>query len=228
MLASSDLAQESTLLHNLDAVLAYRLPELEHRLVALGLVEHVERAAELFQEVKKYLVVADCVRESTLPMFSARVDEAWHQFALFTREYSEFCTRFAGVYLHHQPTASHEAADARASASFSDFQGVYERTFGLLPAAWFDELHLQSHTRLRGDRKLGRLRAEANGAHAQLVTERARASVVCRTSGNGYAALRFIADHSTFLLRELPGLSDGDRVRLCQPLVRFRILHIAP
>jgi hypothetical protein len=228
MLTPSDLPQGSALLRNLDEVLAYRVPELERKLLGLGLVEHAERAAELFQEVKKYLVLADSERELTLPMFSARVDETWHQFALFTREYIDFCTRFAGTYLHHQPSASNERSDARRSATFSDFQRVYERTFGSLPAAWFDELHLLPHTRLRCDRRLGPLRVECDAVRAHLVVDDVKSSVLCSTGRDGLAALRFIAEHPTFLLRELPGLRDTDRVRLCQPLVQFRILHVAP
>jgi hypothetical protein len=31
------------------------------------------------------------------------VDNMWHNFILYTKDYHEFCQRFFGEYLHHQP-----------------------------------------------------------------------------------------------------------------------------
>jgi hypothetical protein len=36
------------------------------------------------------------------------VDEMWHTFVLFTREYTEFCQRHFGRYLHHAPSTHAE------------------------------------------------------------------------------------------------------------------------
>lgn len=35
---------------------------------------------------------------------SAMVDDGWHTFILFTRDYAEFCQRVAGFFIHHVPT----------------------------------------------------------------------------------------------------------------------------
>ncbi|WP_374201838.1 hypothetical protein [Actinokineospora sp. PR83] len=34
---------------------------------------------------------------------SAEVDPGWHAFLLYTREYTEFCHRIAGRFIHHVP-----------------------------------------------------------------------------------------------------------------------------
>lgn len=34
---------------------------------------------------------------------SKQVDQGWHAFILYTREYTEFCERLAGGYIHHTP-----------------------------------------------------------------------------------------------------------------------------
>lgn len=37
-----------------------------------------------------------------------RLDEMWHCFLLFTREYHEFCERYLGRFIHHIPLTSEE------------------------------------------------------------------------------------------------------------------------
>jgi hypothetical protein len=35
---------------------------------------------------------------------SPMVDDGWHMFILYTRDYAAFCQRLAGQYLHHEPS----------------------------------------------------------------------------------------------------------------------------
>jgi hypothetical protein len=46
-------------------------------------------------------------------MPSQVVDVAWHEFILFTREYSQFCSKALGHFLHHTPA---EAMKSRVEA----------------------------------------------------------------------------------------------------------------
>ena len=39
-------------------------------------------------------------------MPSKAVDEAWHEMILITREYTYFCERAFGRYLHHNPDST--------------------------------------------------------------------------------------------------------------------------
>lgn len=34
----------------------------------------------------------------------AEIDDMWHTFILFTREYTDFCNHYFGHYIHHAPT----------------------------------------------------------------------------------------------------------------------------
>ena len=36
------------------------------------------------------------------------LDNMWHEFILFTREYHDFCEKYFGVYLHHIPCSERE------------------------------------------------------------------------------------------------------------------------
>jgi hypothetical protein len=46
-------------------------------------------------------------------MPSAAVDDAWHEFILFTRDYDRFCQKAFGQFLHHTPTAGLGVASPR-------------------------------------------------------------------------------------------------------------------
>jgi hypothetical protein len=212
-----------------DELLAFRAPYLEKKLVRLGVAESELEAARLFQEVKKYLALGELHRGKRLPMFSTRIDEVWHQFVLFTSAYAEFCARFLGRFVHHIPAEYPEAPEAAAMPvmSFDDFRRAYESTFGLFCTSWLDELSLGEATRLRWSGVPMQVRRERD--RAVLFRDDDAQTVLCRVSLRAEPALRFIAGHRSFLVRELPGLRDAEeRVLLCRPLVRFGVLRLAP
>ncbi len=62
----------------------------------------------LFLEFKKLLFIlvnCDKVGLSDFNIFQqmSLLDEFWHLFILMTKEYSEFCNKYFGFYLHHSP-----------------------------------------------------------------------------------------------------------------------------
>jgi len=65
-----------------------------------------EERAQVFEGLRDYFAIcaADPQRRAGMP--SRIVDEAWHTFILFTREYTDFCQRAFGGYLHHAPSGS--------------------------------------------------------------------------------------------------------------------------
>jgi hypothetical protein len=210
-------------------LMAFEAPYLEAKLLRLGLVETREEAASLFQEVKKYLLLAEHYSPRTLPMFSVRVDEIWHQFVLFTAEYAEFCARFAGRFLHHAPSEADAETAREQVVSFAEFRAEYAARFGELSSHWSDELSLKPATRLAQAVHALPLRVETEENHARLVHAGSREQLVCRTPKRCADALRFIASERCFLVRELPGLRvDRERIELCRPLVKFGILRLAP
>jgi hypothetical protein len=79
---------------------SYQHPGLVSRLQQkLGVTS--SEAEDLFSDVKYFLY--DC-HLSDVPLSpSERVDEGWHNFILFTKDYADFCHRNFGRFIHHVP-----------------------------------------------------------------------------------------------------------------------------
>jgi hypothetical protein len=63
-----------------------------------------EQIRQIIQGLRDYLALCYLAKGDMLIMPSRIVDEAWHEFILFSREYSEFCPKVFGRFLHHNPT----------------------------------------------------------------------------------------------------------------------------
>ncbi|MBL1434434.1 hypothetical protein COB87_002625 [Candidatus Wolfebacteria bacterium] len=72
---------------------------LLNKLIEDGYSRH--DAKELIDDVKKFLALAASVSEAIAP--TKALDIGWHAFILFTREYSKFCLRYCGWFIHHEP-----------------------------------------------------------------------------------------------------------------------------
>jgi hypothetical protein len=214
----------------MQSMLGFEAPYLADKLVRLGIAESTPHADELFLEVKKYLALAALHADGEVPMFSTRVDQVWHEFVLFTREYALFCNRHVGHFMHHAPleAAGADGPRARPVWTFDEFRRAYEACFGALSRIWFDELALAPHTRLGWAGWIAPLAVGQEQGRALLLRHADPPQVLCRTDARARAALEFIARHRFFLVRELPGLgSDRARLELCEPLVKFQILSLA-
>ncbi|WP_394388709.1 hypothetical protein [Shewanella woodyi] len=92
---------------SLEAVLAYQNTDVTDRFIKLYGVKESE-AVEIFEDVKRWLWMASETQRSVnkpVVIDSALVvlDEMWHNFMLFTRDYSQFCKNYFGGYIHHSP-----------------------------------------------------------------------------------------------------------------------------
>jgi hypothetical protein len=76
----------------LDRRLAARRPELDA----------TQRAAVL-DALRDYFIFCRQAGRRMLAMPSQAVDDAWHEFILFTRQYDNFCRHAFGYFLHHTP-----------------------------------------------------------------------------------------------------------------------------
>jgi hypothetical protein len=100
---------------SLEDILAYSNPMVVNRyLEEFG---GSRKEAELvFREMLKWLFLhhfAVCVSRKKYPACLmtwdiARIDDMWHSFILFTRDYFRFCNHYFGEYLHHGPTTKEE------------------------------------------------------------------------------------------------------------------------
>lgn len=76
----------------LDQRLAARRPELSP-----------EQRGEVFAALDDYFQLCRKAGRRMVAMPSQAVDDAWHEFILFTRQYDKFCRHAFGRFLHHTP-----------------------------------------------------------------------------------------------------------------------------
>ncbi|MCB1960827.1 MAG: hypothetical protein KDE68_09960 [Rhodocyclaceae bacterium] len=68
----------------------------------------VERM-EVFRGLRDWFAINQRAGRRKLSMPSQAVDDAWHEFILFTRNYKDFCQRGLGRFLHHVPAEAMSA-----------------------------------------------------------------------------------------------------------------------
>ena len=210
---------------HLAAALDYEAPFLEQKLFKDRVVDGAEEARALFLEVKRYLVLGEIDETTIWTMFSLRVDEAWHQFVLFTVEYTKFCDKYFGRYIHHSPANAPESAGRESPrATFAEFAQRYRTVFGTdLPDVWDDS------TTVRPDRRVfnnycGQLELESIDSRVELSGP--NGAPLLRVRDIAAEALRFIASTGAFYVREMPGeLTDTEKVRLASALVHMNVLR---
>ena len=119
---------------------------LDHAALALELLQkqpvlrdkissgtHVQdrEVPRLLTEVLRFLhlvAVGDQVLTPSRP-----VDLAWHEFILCTRTYGDFCRRYFGRMIHHQPGGMEDENNSQ----FDQTLALYQRYFGPPPAAYW-------------------------------------------------------------------------------------------
>ena len=106
----------------LPEVLDYQNREIVARFAKeTGIPRH--DAEEVFVELKRWLWLCSYLRGVPVNMVGEAfvIDEMWHVFLLFTRDYSAFCDRYFGEFIHHTPkTSADQAAWQVALAGSSD------------------------------------------------------------------------------------------------------------
>jgi hypothetical protein len=217
----------------LHPALDYRAPFVIEKLVRDQVVDSHQEGEELFREALRYLVLAESDRSMTSwKMYSTRVDEAWHQFILFTVKYTEFCHEFFGGYRHHAPsnapvpTSAPESGAGAAESTFEQFSQRYEELFGeVLPEVWYDDRTITLQRRLLNGH-VGAFTLAEGPDTVELVGP--TGLVVFEVNDIAAEALRFIASHGAFHVRELPGdLTDEEKVALASGLVECNVLRVA-
>ncbi len=70
-----------------------------------------------------------------LAMFSREVDEVWHTHILFTQNYTKFCDRVFGKFVHHTPVSRSTAIES-VNNSVETFLITYTDVFGEPSPLW--------------------------------------------------------------------------------------------
>lgn len=112
-------------------VLNFDLSPIRKRLQAQSLLS--ESLIDLaLLEYRRFMALV-ALEKKMFPMCSPEIDEVWHTHLLFTRNYSQFCERVFGEFLHHEPELSSIAPRHR---DFKGFFAAYERWFGMPSPLW--------------------------------------------------------------------------------------------
>ncbi|AXY74279.1 hypothetical protein D3H65_09960 [Paraflavitalea soli] len=100
-----------------------------------------EEAADIFTETKKFLFI--CRQPGVfIPDELLIVDEMWHNFILFTKEYQDFCSFYFGGYLHHTPATKAAKTQYRAelAADAAAVKNEFNAKLARLMSVTYDEL----------------------------------------------------------------------------------------
>jgi len=210
--------------------LSFEAPYLIEKLVNDRVVADRAEGELLFGEVKRYFLLSRSDRGRIWEMHSLRVDDVWHQFVLFTRQYIEFCNRYYGTYLSHSPSNAPESPKMNPGltapvATFAEFRDRYEELFGEpLPDCWYDERSITLDRRIL-DNRVGRLLMLQDAGRVELIA--AGGEVVFGVSAIAADAISFMADAGAFYVRELPGDLDGDeKIDLVSTMVQQKLLRV--
>lgn len=65
-------------------------------------------AKEHEKELKRYFILGELFPDEHFEMYSDEVDNLWHTFLLFTKEYQTFCIKNFGHFIHHNPIEEKE------------------------------------------------------------------------------------------------------------------------
>jgi len=118
-----------------DKIFSYDLTFLRDSLLEKKLVAEIDVDAAIL-ELRRFFAVSFILNEPT-PMLSSVVDQAWHQFILFSKRYFDFCRDiFSGGYLHHTPLVRSEENQSDLQRRAEGFLSQYRLLFGDTGTLW--------------------------------------------------------------------------------------------
>lgn len=112
-------------------IMTYPLEQVRYRLQKEGVIP-AEMIDEALQEWRKFMTTI-LYADGPVGMISPIVDEVWHAFILFTKEYAAFCEGVFGRFIHHAPNWPGAPA---SNGSRQNFRQVYGELYGPLPTIW--------------------------------------------------------------------------------------------
>ncbi len=80
------------------------------------------------RELKRYMLLCALHPKQGWPMVNS-IDELWHTFIIFTKDYHQFCHELGLEYLHHQPINDGDDT-SDVPAAYEEFLSLYRQQFG--------------------------------------------------------------------------------------------------
>lgn len=124
----------------LEEILSYQNENILSRFTDMFAVSDSE-AEDIFTETKKFLFV--CREQGMfIPDELLIVDEMWHNFILFTKDYQHFCATYFGHYIHHLPASRQEKVQQRLKSETDPEQAASEfnQRLSVVIATVYDKL----------------------------------------------------------------------------------------
>lgn len=118
--------------HAMIQKLVERRPLLLER-VGRALFCDEQQAKLALEEVAKFLILASRHGDGPLTP-SPRLDLAWHEWILFTKEYLDFCQEHFGKMIHHEPGGEPRNNQRQFQATLR----LYRESFGAPPPSIWD------------------------------------------------------------------------------------------
>jgi len=139
-----------------EALLNYSNDRVIKRFIHKINVSH-EDASNAFLAMKQFLYAASNFKEACVP--SKYIDEMWHTFILFTKDYRDFCEFHFGFFIDHHPTDHNEENFARYILFRENAQSIFGSLNTLM---WPDpsELHQQETEGLTAQSKSAQFKNE--------------------------------------------------------------------
>ncbi len=95
---------------DLQKAMDYPIPEIIKRYKKdYGVSDETAKMHE--KELKRYLILAAENYPKGVDMFSPQVDDLWHTFLLFTKDYKKYCEEVLGQFIHHVPKTHENEVD---------------------------------------------------------------------------------------------------------------------
>ncbi|HMT27285.1 MAG TPA: hypothetical protein PKD96_03200 [Candidatus Absconditabacterales bacterium] len=112
----------------LEKVMGYQNPSVVKRYASENGLS-IEEAEIHFEECKKFLYLCSITDRSLSP--SKVLDEIWHTFILFTKDYANFCSQYLGSFVHHFPDVEQTPKSKQTNRdAFLYARTLAETTFG--------------------------------------------------------------------------------------------------
>jgi len=117
-------------------VLDFEFPDLVTR-ISKEMELANEEAQALFKDMLRFLYMSG-THPDLRPFYPPpAIDEAWHTFLLFTREYEKFCHKHFGSFIHHSPlTEAMRQARAEGRTKPDCTLDLAKSLFGNLSGNW--------------------------------------------------------------------------------------------
>ncbi len=118
-----------------EEVLAFEFPDLVERLEDKLHLTPTE-ARGLYRDLLEFLFLCGFHRGKGPFGPPEKIDNAWHEFLMFTRQYAEFCHKHFGSFIHHVPFTRRQKALGQGPVNAARTAELARREFGTLSSNW--------------------------------------------------------------------------------------------